>query len=381
MIGWNSERSVLRKRSHGPRTVLPRSASFPAGGTSDFQNKQRGARMWLKVLRQNITHLARRAKGNASSVEQKNGNGNVKGNKTNNNGVEVNRNEDQNGGVDAKGQAKKKPTAPGGGPLLQQTEISTSQLDFFKMLDEKIENGPDYDESLDTTNRAERVSSLLRRWELASVTWSSVSDLDSTSLPSNQKSRASALNSPRQNLSAKDREGMRNIVGGRPESAPIFVRNANRVDGLHDSGHYCPSPNMPRHVLESITQSPTQSVKTTTPPGGCASPIGSRYVQDSYGKECCSIVSTTEQQHQPKKIHYVGQNPVNGEYVTQQALYREQYLQQTGIITVAPQYSAGSPGGNVLRNNPYVQHFQIAANPQHFAAPARRRGFNAAQMT
>jgi len=63
MIGWNSERNVLRKRSHGPRTVLPRSASFPAGGTSDFQNKQKGARMWLKVLRQNITHLARRAKG------------------------------------------------------------------------------------------------------------------------------------------------------------------------------------------------------------------------------------------------------------------------------------------------------------------------------
>lgn len=53
-------------------------------------------------------------------MEQKNGNGNVKGNKTNNNGVEVNRNEDQNGSVDAKGQAKKKPTAPGGGPLLQQ---------------------------------------------------------------------------------------------------------------------------------------------------------------------------------------------------------------------------------------------------------------------
>lgn len=60
--------------------------------------------------------------GSASSVEQqKNGNGNVKGNKTNNNGVEVNRNEDQNGGLDAKGQAKKKPSAPGGGPLLQHT--------------------------------------------------------------------------------------------------------------------------------------------------------------------------------------------------------------------------------------------------------------------
>ncbi|KAJ8932302.1 hypothetical protein NQ314_014795, partial [Rhamnusium bicolor] len=29
---------------------------------------------------------------------------------------------------------------PFGGPLLAQTEISTSQQDFFKMLDEKIQN-------------------------------------------------------------------------------------------------------------------------------------------------------------------------------------------------------------------------------------------------
>ncbi|XP_014482751.1 PREDICTED: uncharacterized protein LOC106748588 isoform X2 [Dinoponera quadriceps] len=315
--------------------------------------------------------------GSASSVEQKNGNGNVKGNKTNNNGVEVNRNEDQNGSVDAKGQARKKPNAPGGGPLLQQAEVSTSQLDFFKMLDEKIENGPDYDESLDTSNRAERVSSLLRRWELASVTWSSVSDLNSTCSPSNQKSRTSVLSSSRQSLSATDREGMRNIVGGRPESAPIYVRNANRMDGLQDS--HCPSPNMPRHVLESISQSPTQSVKNSATPPGCASPIiGSCYHQDDYGKE-----SPAEQRHQQhKKISspYAVQNPVNGEYVTQQALYREQYLQQTGIITVTPQYSAGGPGGNVLRNNPYVQHFQIANTQHPFSAP-RRRGFNAAQMT
>jgi len=234
--------------------------------------------------------------------------------------------------------------------------------------------GPDYDESLDTTNRAERVSSLLRRWELASVTWSSVSDLNSTSSSSNQKDRVSILSSSRQSLSAKDREGMRNIIGGRPESAPIFVRN--RVDGLQDN-HHCPSPNMRRHALESITQSPTQSVKTATPPS-CASPIGSRYLHDSYAKEC-SVV--TEQQQQPKKCHYVGQNPMNGEYVTQQALYREQYLQQTGVITMGSPYSSGSPGANVLRNNPYVQHFQITTNPQHFATPARRRDFNTAQMT
>lgn len=223
------------------------------------------------------------------------------------------------------------------------------------------------------TNRAERVSSLLRRWELASVTWSSVSDLNNTSSPSNQKGRAPVLSNSRQSLSAKDRESMRNIIGGRPESAPIFVRN--RVDGLQDS-HYCPSPNLRRHALESITQSPTQSMKTATPPS-CASPISSRYVHDSYDKEYSAV---TEQQ-QPKKCYYVGQNPMNGEYVTQQALYREQYLQQTGIVAMGPPYSSGSPGGNMLRNNPYVQHFQIATNPQHFATPARRRGFNAAQMT
>ncbi|XP_020295393.1 uncharacterized protein LOC109860593 isoform X3 [Pseudomyrmex gracilis] len=368
MIGWNGEKNVW-KRSHDSRTGLSRSASFPVDGTSDFQNKQKGARMWLKLLRQNITNLTRRSKGNASSVEQKNGNSIIKDNKTTTNGVEVNKNEDQNSGFDAKGQAKKKPNVPGGGPLLQQTDISSSQLDFFKMLDEKIESGPDYDESLDTSNQEDRVTSLLRRWELASVNWSSVSDLNNISSPSKQRSRV--LSSSRQSLNAKDREGMRNIIGGRPESAPIFIRNANRMDGLQD-GHRCPSPNMPRHVLESITQSPTQGIKTTTPV--CASPIGVRYVRD--GKECSAM---TEQQ--PNKLHYTSQNPMNGEYVTQQALYREQYLQQTGIITVTPQYSTSTSGSGILRSNSYVQHFQIAPKPQHFATTTRERSFNTAQMT
>lgn len=226
--------------------------------------------------------------------------------------------------------------------------------------------GPDYDESLDTTASAERVSSLLRQWELASVTWSSVTDLNSTS-PTTTKNRNSGLNESRQSLSAKDREGMRNIIGGRPESAPIYVRNANRMDGLQET--HSPSPNMPRHVLESITQSPTQSLKNVTPPG--SSPTSLRY-QDSY-KEC----NANQLSAKSVKADYGAQNPVNGEYVTQQALYREQYLQQTGIIS--SQYSTSSPGGNVLRNNPYVQQYQIA-NPQHFTAP-RKRSFNAAQMT
>lgn len=130
---------------------------------------------------------------------------------------------------------------------------------------------------------------------------------------------------------------------------------------------------MPRHVLESITQSPTQSLRNVTPPGS-SSPTSLRY-QESY-REC----NANQPSAKSVKVHYTtAGNPVNGEYVTQQALYREQYLQQTGIIAVPTQYSAGSPGGNVLRNNPYVQQYQIAS-PQHFPTP-RKRGFNAAQMT
>ena len=62
----------------------------------------------------------------SASVEQKNGNGSAKNNKTNNNGIEVNRNEEQNGSGELKSQAKKKPNAPGSGPLLQQAYVSTS---------------------------------------------------------------------------------------------------------------------------------------------------------------------------------------------------------------------------------------------------------------
>ncbi|XP_024943982.1 uncharacterized protein LOC107270955 isoform X3 [Cephus cinctus] len=319
----------------------------------------------------------------SASIEHKNGNGNGNSNnnangngtKTNNNVADVNRNEDQSGPIDPKSQAKKKPNARRRGPLLVQEDVSSSQLDFFKMLDEKIENGPDYDETLDAAATAERVSSLLRRWELASVNWSSVIDLNTS--PSNLKSRSPVLSTSRQSLSAKDREGMRNIIGGRPESAPVFVRNANRVDGLQET--HCPSPNMPKHVLESITQSPTQSLKNT-PPG--MSPNSIRCQEFREYKEY--------KEYKESKGGGGGagggggggkyqSSQLNGEFMSQQALYREQYLQQTGIVTIPAQYSAGSPGGNVLRNNPYVQQFQIPS-PQHFPTP-RKRPFNAAQMT
>ncbi|KAB0801584.1 hypothetical protein PPYR_03770 [Photinus pyralis] len=60
---------------------------------------------------------------------------------------------------------------PFGGPLLAQVEISLSQQNFFKMLDEKIENGPDYDAACEAERAAEaaRLRSLLRNWETASA--------------------------------------------------------------------------------------------------------------------------------------------------------------------------------------------------------------------
>lgn len=57
------------------------------------------------------------------------------------------------------------------GPLLAQTEISSSQMDFFRMLDEKIENGPDYDSANEEEKAVERarLCALLRDWETAST--------------------------------------------------------------------------------------------------------------------------------------------------------------------------------------------------------------------
>ncbi|KAG5677043.1 hypothetical protein PVAND_006828 [Polypedilum vanderplanki] len=57
------------------------------------------------------------------------------------------------------------------GPLLQSQEISTSQQNFFKMLDQKIEQGPDYDSSSETEIALEeaRLNSLVQHWESASL--------------------------------------------------------------------------------------------------------------------------------------------------------------------------------------------------------------------
>ncbi|KAL1138798.1 hypothetical protein AAG570_008860 [Ranatra chinensis] len=54
-------------------------------------------------------------------------------------------------------------------PLLAQAELSTSQYDFFKMLDEKINNGPDYHPNcdFDFTMEESKLSRLLQEWQNA----------------------------------------------------------------------------------------------------------------------------------------------------------------------------------------------------------------------
>ncbi|XP_037800932.1 uncharacterized protein LOC119595823 isoform X2 [Penaeus monodon] len=51
-----------------------------------------------------------------------------------------------------------------GGPLLAQAKISDSQQDFFMMLDEKIENGPDYDSETEEVDRRRRLQDYAEQW-------------------------------------------------------------------------------------------------------------------------------------------------------------------------------------------------------------------------
>ncbi|XP_063245168.1 uncharacterized protein LOC134546332 [Bacillus rossius redtenbacheri] len=64
-----------------------------------------------------------------------------------------------------------RPRQVSAGPLLAHTEISSSQVDFFRMLDEKIESGPDYNSSGEEEMERERarIMSLLKEWENASL--------------------------------------------------------------------------------------------------------------------------------------------------------------------------------------------------------------------
>lgn len=50
--------------------------------------------------------------------------------------------------------------------------LSSSQHNFFKLLDQKIEDGPDYDSTSETEIALEeaRLNALVQHWESASIT-------------------------------------------------------------------------------------------------------------------------------------------------------------------------------------------------------------------
>ncbi|EDW78699.2 uncharacterized protein Dwil_GK12562 [Drosophila willistoni] len=68
--------------------------------------------------------------------------------------------------------------------LLQSQEISSSQQNFFRMLDRKIDEGPDYDSGSETEIALEeaRLNALRQHWESASITASICSSTASRSL-------------------------------------------------------------------------------------------------------------------------------------------------------------------------------------------------------
>ncbi|XP_055689800.1 uncharacterized protein LOC129793654 isoform X2 [Lutzomyia longipalpis] len=91
--------------------------------------------------------------------------------------------------------------------LLQSQDISSSQQNFFRMLDQKIEDGPDYDSSSETEMALEqaRLTSLFHHWESASLSasiCSSTSPLQNTPVRQPMRQAAHQLR-PQQPLSVE----------------------------------------------------------------------------------------------------------------------------------------------------------------------------------
>ena len=113
--------------------------------------------------------------------------------------------------------------------------------------------GPDYDETSECPNHIERVSGFLRRWELASSIEETPSNI---SLSRNQHNHS---NHRHHSHNHHHHHYHDQHSQSQSRAIPLSHRVVNRLDGLEDIQHR-PSPNMPRHILESISQSPTQSV-------------------------------------------------------------------------------------------------------------------------
>ncbi|XP_014218004.1 putative cyclin-dependent serine/threonine-protein kinase DDB_G0272797/DDB_G0274007, partial [Copidosoma floridanum] len=302
----------------------------------------------------------------------------------------------------------------------------------------KCFQGPDYDESSDATLRAEHVASLLRRWELASVTWSSV-DLDnsndSSPTPTIKSSstptaaQSNRINSLQQHHHHHQRSAActylhhqqktqvasapptanystnKERTGNRPET-PVYVQrisSANRLDGLQDVvGHHhpyhhqyqqqqqqhCPSPNMPRHVLESISQSPTQGLKNppglqqmASPPTSTGryphhyhhsdQPLKTKSNNNPLNGESYGHAPPTYFQHQPQPTHRGREQYDSPVLLTNSPsnpyLGKFQISSSVSPLPAAQQYNIGSTGG--------------AANTSNSRRRTGSDGYGAPQMT
>lgn len=90
-----------------------------------------------------------------------------------NNNANNSTNNDRSGGTDTRSTANNKSRVPAHtNESLQATASSLSQYQFFKLLDDKIESGPDYDANCERERKLEleRLSTLMRHWETCSRT-------------------------------------------------------------------------------------------------------------------------------------------------------------------------------------------------------------------
>ncbi|EEZ98373.2 uncharacterized protein tow [Tribolium castaneum] len=203
---------------------------------------------------------------------------------------------------------------PFGGPLLAQAEISTSQQDFFKMLDEKIQNGPDYNSESESEKAAEaaRLSALLKDWETASA--------GSRSLPATPKRR------PKPPLAEKIRsDGVRSAEIARDGPRPP------------ERGYVSQIPQSVIHQSYGVTQVPYRHVNYPPP----------------------SYIT----QNPPQQISY----PSAMQYQAISPMYTSQPTYQPPPPRQYPSYNQhGSPIKTYMNNSPkHIPYDQPAYSPSH----------------
>ncbi|CAH1374534.1 uncharacterized protein [Tenebrio molitor] len=203
---------------------------------------------------------------------------------------------------------------PFGGPLLAQTEISSSQQDFFKMLDEKIQNGPDYNSESETEKAAEaaRLSALLKDWETASA--------GSRSLPTTPKRR------PKPPLTEKLRaDGVRSAEISRDGPRPPERSYVSQI------------PQSVIHQSYGVTQVSYRQVNYTNP----------NYISQN----------SPHQMSYPSAMQYQAISPMYTSQPTYQPPPPRQY----------PSYNQhGSPIKTYMNNSPkHIPYDQPAYSPTH----------------